>query len=78
MTNNQSKYEEGERIPFHFRDPIDGYVELDLIPSQDMCSKGWTLKSDKAPLRVSPIYIYIYIYNYYINEPWLVIIKLKQ
>ena len=39
-------------IRFHFKDPIDGYIELDMNIPQERSVKGWTLVPHKKPLRV--------------------------
>ena len=52
METGYSKGELDEMINFKFKDPVDGYIELDMeVPQQRPCT-GWTLATHKRPLRV--------------------------
>ena len=41
-------------ITFQFKDPVNGYIELDTNVPQETSFEGWTLEPHKKPLRVSP------------------------
>ena len=40
-------------ITFQFKDPVNGYIELDMNVPQERSFEGWTLEPHKKPLRVS-------------------------
>ena len=44
-------------IRFQFKDPINGYIELDMNIPQERSVKGWTLVPHVKPLRVITITI---------------------
>ena len=47
--------ERGEMITFQFKDPVNGFIELDMNIPQERSFKGWTLVPYKRPLRVMSI-----------------------
>ena len=40
-------------IQFQFKDPVNGYIELDVNEPQERSFEGWTLEPYKKPMRVS-------------------------
>ena len=52
-------------IRFQFKDPVNGYIELDMNIPQERSVKGWTLVPHRRPLRVIIIILIISCnYNY--------------
>ena len=52
-------------IRFQFKDPVDGYIELDMNIPQERSVKGWTLLPHVKPLMVTILILMIsWSYNY--------------